>query len=190
MTESALRTDPSNLRPKQSCSRRGVSQRSLELPNAGLPRGRAGHHNDVARHKAWDERPEGLTELPSNAIPDDGAPDATTHTQTHARTPRRFPREMVQDELGPSHPLPFVQCRLEPGTGAKPILPSHPGSEALDGQALAAFRPAAAYHGPATRRTHALAEPVAPLTTSIVRLECPLHHSLRDANMQVIRACS
>jgi hypothetical protein len=97
------------LRRNQSRSRCGVGQGLLEVHDPGPQNGRTGHDDDVTRHKTREERPESLTEQPSYAVPDDGAPDATAHTQTNARTVRRLPREMVQDELRPGHTLAGLQ---------------------------------------------------------------------------------
>ena len=75
----------------------------MQLRRSGTYGRRPGHHDDVTRRKAWDERPDGLAKPAAGPVADDGAADPAAHGETYARLVRCFPREMVQDELGAGH---------------------------------------------------------------------------------------
>lgn len=163
---------PVGVASNKSCSRRGICQRCLEVPDPGPQYGRAGHDDDVACHKTREERPKSLSESPTDSVPFDSASDTPAHSKTDAWVLGRLPGEMVQDEFGPGHATPLLHGCAETGACSEAMLPAQ--SCRLDGQAVPALHPPAADHCPAPGGPHALAKAVSALSAPVVRLESSL----------------
>jgi hypothetical protein len=139
----------------------GVGQCALEVRKPGTSNGRTGHDDDVTRHKTIQERTDGLSQQPPSAVPDDGTADLFRYGEAYSRTFGRFPREMVQDELGTSHPRPFAEHPIDIACRSKAVLRAHDGCVRLNGEAPASAGTATLNDGTATRSPHPLAKSVA-----------------------------